>query len=267
MTSSVVRFRQLPTALFRAFDEQAQGILREYALACMGRSRQPFELDDIARVQAAETSVADAVARSESAERAAVDVAYDLGGTDPADFSLLQAVLDHANRLAREGQLLVVPVLPEIAVLRNWLCDQVTAQVLGAEPTPWTPITAALEDPWLPAASWAGTAALPADEAWLVGDGANRIIGATAAALDLLGWTGSELVGQRIVAVIPAALRESHVAAFTRAVVTGDHRILDQPLTLSAHTRDGRDVPVTLTLTKRAAGGGRSVFLAHLVRR
>ncbi|GAC1326719.1 MAG: hypothetical protein NVSMB13_12230 [Mycobacteriales bacterium] len=267
MSTPVVHFQQLPVALFRAFDEQVRGLLREYTLACMGRSRQPFEVDDVARAQAAETAVAEAVARSGAAEGSSADVAYDLDGTDPADFSLLQGVLDHANRLAREGQLLVVPVLPEIAVLRNWLCDQVTAQVLGAAPVAWTPITAGLDDTWLPAATWAGMTDLPDDEAWLVGDDTNRIIGATGAALELLGWVGSELVGQRILVVVPAALREPHVAAFTRAVSTGNYRILDQPLAISAHTRDGSDVPVTLTLTRQAAPGGRTVYLARLAPR
>lgn len=84
------------------------------------------------------------------------------------------------------------------------------------------------------------------------------------AALEMLGW--DVLVGERILAVIPHEFREAHLAAFTRGVASGEHHLLDRPLAVEALTRDGRRVPVTLTVSRKQ-DGGRSIYLAHLAAR
>lgn len=261
----------MPVALFRALDEQTEGLLRDYTLAVLGREEQPFSADDVARAAAAKAGVVKLVeqAAQESWARPpeAVDVTVDLTVIDPGEFGLLQAVLTHANRLARTGELLALPVLPEVAALRSWLCDQVVDQAGGAPPTPWALPDGMLEAPGMPLASWDRMADLPAHEAWIAADDSNQIIGASPAALELLGWTEADLVGQRLVAIIPPRFREAHLASFTLAVLTGRYTLLGRPLELAAHTRDGRDVNVTLTLHHHAAARGRSVFLAHLERR
>lgn len=262
---------QLPVALFGAFYEQAAGLLREYTLTVLGGATQPFDLADVTRARAAKAELAarvdDAVSAAgssngSSSEPKKVDV--ELPRADVGAFGVLQAVLDHANRLAHTGDLLVLPVLPEVAALRNWICEEVTAQAAGASARAWQLPGGTLEQPGRPLAVWSGMADLPADHAWLVGDDANRIIGASGPALELLGWSAEELIGQRIVVVIPPALRELHIASFTRGLLTGEHRLLDQPLEVPAHTRDGRDIDVWLTLRKHMAEKGRCVFLAHL---
>jgi PAS domain S-box-containing protein len=93
----------------------------------------------------------------------------------------------------------------------------------------------------------------PADVAWIVGDEHNRIVGASPAVLDLLGWPDGELIGQRLLVVIPPHLRERHVAGFTRSVVSGDDRLLDVPLELPALHRDGREIPIVLTLSRHTS--------------
>jgi PAS domain S-box-containing protein len=262
---------QLPVALFRAFDEHSAGLMREYTLTLLGGSGQPFGLDDVARAANAKAKVSTEVDRvaetlpdSARAKSAAVTLNLDLSFPDAGAFGVLQGVLDHANHLAYSGELLVLPVLPELAAVRNWICDEIIGQMAGAAPRAWALPSGTLDQPGRPLALWEGLGTLPAHEAWLVGDDANRIIAASDPALELLGWDEEDLVGQRIVVVIPPALRELHVAAFTTGLLTGAYHLLDQPLELAAHTRDGRNIDVVLTLQKYAADHGRCVFLARL---
>jgi PAS domain S-box-containing protein len=190
-----------------------------------------------------------------------VTLRLDLSMDEVAAFPVLQAVLDHANRLAREERLLTPPVLPEVAAFRNWMCDQVAGQPRGARREGWR-LPDTLEQPSRMPASWPELSSLPPGEAWLVGDDANRIIGASPAALELLGW--ESLVGERILAVIPPEFRERHVAAFTRGVVRGDYPLLGQPMAVRALRSDGTGIDITLTLSRHPAPEDRTVFLAKL---
>lgn len=266
-----VTLQQLPVSLFRAFDEHSAGLLREFTLTLLGGSAQPFGLPDVSRALNAKAQISTEVARVALASPEAVGVRagavtldFDLSYLDAGGFGVLQAVLDHANHLAYTGELLVLPVLPEVAALRNWVCDQIIVQAAGAAASSWQLPSIILNQPGRPLAQWDGLRHLPLDEAWLVGDDANRIIAASPAALELLAWREEDLVGQRIIVVIPPELRELHVAAFTRGLLTGSYHLLDKPLELTAHTRDGRDIEVILTLQKHQADHGRCVFLARL---
>jgi PAS domain S-box-containing protein len=247
-----------PVELFHAMQNVAEDLIRDYQLTALS-SHEPFTVADIALARQATHWVA-AVAGGQAD---GVTLQLELSTEQVAAFPVLQAVLDHANRLAREEQLLVPPALPELAALRNWVCDQVVGQPRGAPRAAWH-LPETFEEPNRAPATWPELSSLPTDEAWLVGDDANRIIGASPAALELLGW--ESLVGERILAVIPPAFRERHVAAFTRGVLRGEHRILGQPLPVRALCNDGNEIDVTLTLSRHAAEGDRTVFLAQLRR-
>jgi len=252
----LVTLVDFPAALFHAFDEATEGLLREMLMSAYSGG-QPFTAEDIAIAGQAKRIVAEAL----GSRRGTLDLTLELTPHQAASYAVLQAVLDHANREALSEEFLALPVLPEIAAMRNWMCDEVASQASGGPATPWR-MPSYLERPGRPPATWRGMASLPADEAWLVGDDVNRIIGASRAALEMLGWDA--LVGERLLAVIPHEFRERHVASFSRGVVTGEHRLLDQPLALAALTRDGRTIPVTLTLTRHGAEGERHVYLARL---
>lgn len=245
-----------PAELFHAMHEATEDLMRDYQLTAMGGD-EPFTLTDIAIARQAKRWVA---ARTDR-EADGASLQLDLSMEQVAAFPVLQAILDHANRLAREERLLVPPVLPELVALRNWMCDQVVGQPRGAPREAWH-LPATLEEPARAPATWPELSDLPSGEAWLVGDDANRIIGASPAALELLGW--ESLVGERILAVIPPAFRERHIAAFTRGVVRGEYRFLGQPLSVRALRSDGTEVDVTLTLSRHPAEGHRSVFMARL---
>ena len=259
-----IRLQDLPLALFRAWEEQSEALLREYLLI-VGSGDGSYGLGDVARARQARLLVSSIVGERQpdrTATHASVEVHVGdaVGATD---FALLQAVLDEATRMAEAGELLTLPGLPEIISVRDWICEEVIAQAAGALPTQWdmerTRRTSAA-----PQAQWADMAQLPQDVAWLAGDDSNHIIGASKHALRLLGWDEAELIGQRILAVVPPPLRERHIAGFTMALVTGEHRIMGQPIPIEAWSHDGELVPITLTLERRTTGQGRTVYVAWL---
>lgn len=260
---ATVVLQSFPARLFYAWEEHSDALLREYAL--VAGPDHPYSLADVARARAARLVVSQVVRYEEGEGERPATASYQLTlppGVDAADFSMLQAVLEAANDMARGGTFLTLPSLPEILALRNWVCEQVVRQTSGEEPTAWE-ADAAVRIPDAPLTRWPGTDDLPADRAWLVGDGHNRIIGASLPAQQLLHWD-DDLIGQRILAVIPPHLREAHVAGFTHAAVTGEHHLLGQALSVSAWTRDGSEVPITLTLQRQAAPAGLAIYVAWI---
>ena len=252
----------VPVRLFQAWEEHSDALLREYVLSAAGPG-QPYSAADVARARAARMKVAHLVASksAEAGSAASVDVTLP-PDTAAADFSMLQAVLEDAVAWALRGEFLTLPSLPELVALRNWVCEQVVTQAAGARFTPWSGATdEGGRD--LPLPIWNGVADLPTDRAWLVGDDHNRIVAASPGALRLLRWDEQELVGQRIISVIPPAMREAHVAAFTLATLSGDYRLLGQPLDLNAWTHDGHETPITLLLERHTAAG-HTVYVAWL---
>lgn len=261
--------RGLPVALFAAYDEHAQGLLREGTLAALHGQPVPFSVAELADAGAAQAALADAVGAPDSASEPAHrrDVELVMGPECLRRIGVLRGVLDRANSFAAQGGLLMLPELPELTALRNWIGAQIQGQAAGAAAQAWRLPAGEPEGASRPLASWPAMAELPAGQLWLVGDDSNRIIGASQAALDLLGWEQDQLIGRRILAVVPEPFRERHVAAFTRAVLTGEHRLLNQPLEVQVETHDGRSLDVTLTLQQHSGTAGRAVYLARLERR
>ena len=263
-----IRLLDLPVALYVAAEGQWKALLREYVLRGLGGSVQAYGAPEVARAGAALEAVSAVVlpvveqrAVGQAPQRA--DVEADVADLTPGDFAILQAVLDDAVRLSRTQQLLVLPPLPEVIALRNWFCGEAIAQSSGAAPTAWR--LAAPDGPPEQAPTGWDPALEPSQEvAWLIGDDHNRIVAVSAGALDLLGWTAPQLVGQRLLAVIPPRHREAHLAAFTSNVAGGAPRILGVPVDLPALTANGEEVLVTLTLTRHRARAGRTVFLGTL---
>ena len=255
-----VVLESFPVGLFDAADEQWEAMLREYTLRGLGGVNQSYSSDEITRAGNAlalvEQSLPDA--REDDHCTLALDVPA------ASDFGLLQGILEDCWHLARTGELLVFPSLPEIVALRNWMCEQVTEQAMGGGPEPWRFQAVETTAYGVEHTQWDPAIAPPADTPWLVGDDHNRIVGASPAALALLGWESADLVGQRLLTVIPPQLREGHIAGFTRSVLSGGGDLLGTPLALPALRRDGTEVPITLLLTRHPAANGRSVYLARL---
>jgi len=265
-TEPVIVLRDLPVALFEASSPQWGDMLRDYLFRGLGGADQPFGVDDVGRSVAAldllRRSVAAARAAEPAADRLVVEVT--LVRASSSDFAILQGALDHARQLAVAGEMLALPSLPEVVVFRDWFCDEVLGQSAGAPPMPWEFVPRIDAPVEVELAEWDISIAPPDVEPWLVADDHHRIIGASSAAIALLGWSRGGLVGQRLLAVVPDRLRELHVAGFTRGVVNGEHRLLGVPLSLPALRRDGTEVAITLTLSRHAARRGRAVYLGRI---
>ena len=82
-------------------------------------------------------------------------------------------------------------------------------------------------------------------------DASGHITEFNKAAEDLFGHTRADVLGMEMASVIvPPGLRESHRAGLRRVQQTGEGRVLDQRLELTAMRRDSSEFPVELTITR-----------------
>jgi PAS domain S-box-containing protein len=205
----------------------------------------------------------------------AVPEPLDLELTVPAElgpaFAALQDTLDTAEHLAQAGKLLVRPGLPEIIAVRDWACEQVTAQLAGVAGKPWPGteqehFTRDVHDRDDDATltGWDVAAVRDADRGVVAADESNRILAVSRPLAAFLGWDADELVGRRVVTLIPPHLREAHVAGFTRHLTTGEAHVLDVPLTLPVLHRDGSQPQATFLVQRAPASEGRAVYVARI---
>ena len=280
--------RAMPPTLWLAARQHHDAILRELALYAAEHDHVDV---DFAQVDQARTRISGAVARAvEEAHVAgrtkpAVPVGhpsplpwvpddFDLElAIDPADtssFLALPDALDLAERLAVNGELLILPGLPEIIAVRDWACEQVVAQLAGSPAAPW-PGTAderfeteshgrKVPDE----AHWDVSAVRDSDRGVVAADDANRILAISRGLADALGWDPADLVGRRVVALIPPALREAHVAGFSRHLSTGEAHVLGLPLELPVLHADGHEIVCDFLIERTPAGPGRFVYLAWI---
>lgn len=80
-----------------------------------------------------------------------------------------------------------------------------------------------------------------------------------AAATRLLGWTSAELVGRTLhETLIPEELRAAHLAGMARYLAGGDATVAGRPIELPALRRDGRRVPIEITIWPSGDPGDRT---------
>lgn len=260
-----VRFLAAPTELLLSTVQYGDSVLRELALASISASEGPdgsplwmgVTVDLGPLLAATEDAHSDGLARADL-------TATFPAGSGPVALERL-ALIEEADRMARDGLLLSPPTLPELGACRRWLLSQIALQEEGSDATPWElpdelplgPTMTRVSDVDMRALDGLATGAVLADDS-------NRILYANPAAAALLGWDREDLVGQRLVAIIPPELRERHLAAFGRYLVTRQPRMLDRPMIVPALRRDGSRVEVSLTLRTHDLGDGRSTFRGDL---
>lgn len=84
-----------------------------------------------------------------------------------------------------------------------------------------------------------------------------NILGWNAIAERTFGWSAQEAIGQSLgELIVPSAYREMHRQGLKRFNDNGEARVLNQRLKLSALTKDGREIPVELTITLVPAPNG-----------
>ena len=260
----VIQLRSAWAPLLLATIEHGEALLRELALLALGG-----ELEDALPYgwHVPEFDVAPILAAAEAA--LVYGPQADLHVSLPTDAHAAGLdrlrLIDCADALARDGRLLSAPALPEITACRHWLYSQIAEQAAGFPPQRWE-LPERLDAARVAAVLSArelerlGKLAHPI----VVAEDANLVIFVNQAAADLLGWDAGALVGQRLTVLIPPELRQAHLAGFTRLQVTGEARILGSAVRVPALRRDGSSIDVALTITRLAAGGGRSAFCAVL---
>jgi PAS domain S-box-containing protein len=186
-----------------------------------------------------------------------------------ADVAALQDVLDTAEALARAGRLLTRPGLPEIVAVRDWACQQIVAQLAGVPAAPWPGtdderFAQEVDEDAARQLQQFAESVRASDRRVVAADDANRIVAISASLAETLGWEADRLVGRRVVALVPPALREAHVAGFTRHLTTGQAHVLGVTLTLPVLRADGSEVLCDFRIDRTQPVPGRFLYVAWI---
>lgn len=284
--------KRLPVMLWNAAQQHHDAVLRELML--YRASKTQAEADGAIRLTSAReaeallASAIDAVMSRASTQQPKVRVlpeghpspyAPDIAALDvsmPAPdqphelFGALQDVLDEAEQLAAGGSLLVRPALPEIIALRDWCCEQMVAQSNGVPPAAWEGadrevFTHGDSDRFQTAApTWDDSIVRNSERCALAADDNNRLVAVSRPMAQLIGWDIGDLVGRRVVTLVPHRFREAHVAGFTRHLTTGEAHALGVELDLPVLHSDGYEINFTFLIERASAPPGRTVYVAWL---
>ena len=286
-----VVLRGMPPTLWLAARQHHDAVLRELALYRAEHLDCPVDDADLAQADAARAIVNTALeatvahARSQGHQRlplpdghpaplpevpASLDLELDVPpGSAPA-FGALQDVLDAAERLAVADALLVRPGLPEVVAVRDWACTQVISQLSGGAPAAWAGadherFTDLVHDGGAPLdVGWDESTVRDTDRGAVAADDANRILAVSRPLADALGYAPDELVGRRVVTLVPPRFREAHVAGFTRHLSTGEAHVLGVELDLPVLRKDGTEITGTFVIEATGTASGRRVYLAWI---
>ncbi|GAA2722348.1 PAS domain S-box protein [Cellulomonas aerilata] len=281
-----VTLRQVPPLLWLTAQEREDALLRELAFY---RTQHEVTVDTAAADRARSIISAAVTATIERARRTGkvrstlpsghpsslppvpepFDCDIQVGPTTGSDAAALQDALDVAEALASAGALLARPGLPEVIALRDWACEQIVAQLAGVQAAPWT---GADEERFVAEVDLEAAGQLDeftatvrdSDRHVVVADDANRIVAISQPLARVVGWRVDDLVGRRIVALIPPALREAHVAGFTRHLTTGEAHALGVPLTLPVLRADGTEIRCRFLIEHVRPLPGRSMYVAWI---
>jgi PAS domain S-box-containing protein len=94
-------------------------------------------------------------------------------------------------------------------------------------------------------------------DAYVAIDAGDRIVEWNRQATTLFGWSAHEAIGRRLTdTIIPADLRERHLAALGTFMVRTEHPLLGKRLEMPARCRDGSEIFVELSIVQIAVPAG-----------
>jgi PAS domain S-box-containing protein len=208
-----------------------------------------------------EALMATAVEPGVSSERLVLPVTR----TSVPAFRVLDETLESALAMADSGALLTPPIQPELRALRHWLCQEVRRQDRGELPTPWSNDADAATPPELPPISWRNEVVNDSVQALIAADDTDRIVAVSRPTCDLLGYQQpDQLIGRRLVAIIPPRYHQAHLAGFTLHLINGRRPLLGRAVTVPVLRRDGSEMAVELVVEARKLPPGRHLFIAHM---
>ncbi|MBV9097834.1 MAG: PAS domain S-box protein [Frankiaceae bacterium] len=266
VVTSVV-LRNVPVALYCAWQQHASAILREALIAELD-DRPAGVPDDLAMANDAMSALSRGTSEAFALRDAGVlhaDITLSLPSASVPHFPVMRDVLRRCSAMSLVGQLLVPPALPEIQAVRNWVAGEVMRQATGLPPSPYVEqpddhfILDEIEPTTLESVRAAATGMLAADRS-------NRIVAVSRAAAEVVGWEPEELEGHRLVSVIPPELRDAHVAGFTRYLLDGTTTYFGRWLDMPALHRDGSVVPIRMFVSRAVDEAGREYFIANVER-
>ena len=282
-----VLLARFPPTLWLAAVEMHDALLRELALYRGGRGLPASDLAAADRARhavrrALDRALADEQAQAQArnplppkhpaqlqAVPAVLDLELPLWPDAAADFASLQDVLDEANRLASQGQLLTRPSLAEVTALRDWAAEQVISSLSsGQVPMPWVGADAEYFlqnlDQAAPEVDYDVAAVVSGPRTAIVVDGQNRILGISSALAAEIGWQVNDLIGRRVVAIVPPQFREAHVAGLTRHLSTGQAHALRVDLQLPVLRLDGSQVLCDFWIDADRTRSGQQIYIAYV---
>jgi adenylate cyclase len=103
-----------------------------------------------------------------------------------------------------------------------------------------------------------------ANDAIISLDSLGRVVLWNPRAEDIFGYTGEEMFGEALTAVIPERFRSEHVEGISRVTSGGERHVIGQTVELAGVHRDGREFPLELSLATWEADGQR--FYSGIIR-
>lgn len=286
-----VELQSVPLLMHWAWQEHAQSLLREHLLAVI--VEEPLALEEHAAAGEAldvlheqlprptlpvepTALLADALEPGVTAD--AVVVRVPTAALDR--FATLDRLLARAVEAAATGHFLAPPTQPEIADMRHWLCGEVARQVAGQPPRPWQEVVGELplrldrsqrldgtDGTGGPGRSGRGrerlAALLEGDTLAVVADEEGTIVGVSQPLVAFLGHrTEADLVGHRVLVLIPERYRQAHVAGLTLHATNGRDALLGRSIRVPALRADGTEVEVGLHVEVRRLDDAHRIFVA-----
>jgi PAS domain S-box-containing protein len=273
-----VRLQNMPLLLHAAWQEHAEALLREYLLVSLDA-----DAGDPIRVHADATDaiavleehvprapvpmepsriMGDAIEPRVSAAQVEIPVPLD----SIPHFETLDRAIEAALDLSDDGLVLTPPTQPEVQSFRRWLTRQVIQQATGGAAEPWS-VPEHDEEAPSPPVEWDPSPVDDAESALIAAEHSNRILAVSRSAAELLGYAApADLVGERIVSIIPERYRQAHVAGFTMYLLVGRRPLLEDQVVVPALRRDGSEVEVALRVRELSVAPGRTILLAELTR-
>ena len=272
-----VTLLHMPLLLHAAWQVHAESFLREFLLARLdeGDAEQVMAehaaASDALALLKAQIPVPDlgedpaaVMAGATGSKVSAPSVTLRVPGGSVANFALLDRMLDAALELAEPGGFLTPPMQPELRAMRRWICAEVAEQADGRAPQVWELRTSDLDAPRRLPMVWDASKIEAATTAVIVADDTNLILAASRPALALLGYSEGELVGRRLLAIVPERFHQAHLAGFSMHLLSGRGPLIGVPVTVPAVRADGSEVSVELTVRRMSSETGRPVFVAEM---
>lgn len=103
-------------------------------------------------------------------------------------------------------------------------------------------------------------------DAIICADTGNRITYWNTAAANMLGWSAEEAIGQTLNLIVPERHRASHAGGLARVAAGGMPRLFGKVIELPACRRDGREIPIELSLGNWSDEDGLPAGFAAIVR-